>query len=104
MRLTPHEVEVIVNTAQRQFGEKVTVILFGSRLDDRLRGGDIDLLVEVPNCIEHKARAAAHFCAALQMQLGDQKIDVLIGDAQSSSSIHRTAQHHGKVLFGPCSM
>ena len=43
MRLTPDEIEIIRSSARRHFGEGCTVRLFGSRVDDTLRGGDIDL-------------------------------------------------------------
>ena len=45
MRLTDGEREVIAVQARRCFGSGATVTLFGSRVDDTRRGGDIDLLV-----------------------------------------------------------
>ena len=47
MRLTPGEVEAIKAAAREAFGEDVIVRLFGSRVHDHLRGGDIDLHFEV---------------------------------------------------------
>lgn len=46
MRLTQRETAVIREAANRCFGPEAVVRLFGSRLDDRKRGGDIDLYVE----------------------------------------------------------
>jgi len=47
MRLTDHEVQVIKQAAREAFGASVVVRLFGSRVHDHLRGGDIDLHFEV---------------------------------------------------------
>jgi len=47
MRLQPHEVESIRNAVREVFGPSATVRLFGSRVRDDLRGGDIDLFIEV---------------------------------------------------------
>lgn len=46
MRLSEHERNVIRKAAAEVFGPDVRVMLFGSRVDDSRRGGDIDLFVE----------------------------------------------------------
>jgi predicted nucleotidyltransferase len=46
MRLTDEERQVLRDAAARWFGPAAQVRVFGSRLDDTRRGGDIDLLVE----------------------------------------------------------
>ena len=46
MRLTPSQHSAIRTTATEIFGEDVIIWLFGSRVDDDKRGGDIDLLIE----------------------------------------------------------
>lgn len=46
MRLTPHEIDAIKAAAREAFGDTAVVRLFGSRVRDELRGGDIDLHVE----------------------------------------------------------
>jgi predicted nucleotidyltransferase len=47
MRLEPHEVEAIRGAAREVFGGEAVVRVFGSRVDDDARGGDLDLLIEV---------------------------------------------------------
>ena len=45
MRLQSKEIQTIIRIAKEIYGESVKVYLFGSRLNDEKRGGDIDLLV-----------------------------------------------------------
>ena len=47
MRLSAKEIELIKTNVKMIFGESI-VYLFGSRVDDTKRGGDIDLYI-VPN-------------------------------------------------------
>ncbi|MHB1896659.1 MAG: nucleotidyltransferase domain-containing protein, partial [Metallibacterium sp.] len=46
MRLTPEQAAIIRSAAAEVFGSDARVWLFGSRVDDSKRGGDIDLLIE----------------------------------------------------------
>lgn len=46
MRLDASWRHLIVEEARRVFGPDVAVRLFGSRVDDNLRGGDIDLHIQ----------------------------------------------------------
>jgi predicted nucleotidyltransferase len=45
MRLTQEQTRLITQTVSRLTGGTGEVYLFGSRLDDRVRGGDVDLLI-----------------------------------------------------------
>ena len=56
MRLSAFEREQIVLAARRHYGAGCRVVLFGSRVDDQARGGDIDLMIEAN---ELGARGAA---------------------------------------------
>ena len=46
MRLTPKEIDIIKDSVDKIFG-KSTIYLFGSRLDNSKKGGDIDLYIEL---------------------------------------------------------
>lgn len=46
MRLSNEQARPILRCAHQQFGADAKVKLFGSRLDNSLRGRDVDLLVE----------------------------------------------------------
>ena len=58
MRLKKENIEVIKILAKKYFGENAKVYLFGSRIDDNKKGGDIDLYIETDvkdNIIEKKS-------------------------------------------------
>ena len=79
MRLTPSQVETIRDTARRCFGQDADVWLFGSRVDDTRRGGDIDLYIETDlDTPEASWDAERRVLGALYMALGEQKIDVVV--------------------------
>ncbi|SFV50710.1 hypothetical protein MNB_SM-7-1153 [hydrothermal vent metagenome] len=67
MRLQKGEKEIIIEVLQDVFGS-VEVSLFGSRVDDTKRGGDIDLFVipkERSNLFQKKIKALAKLERAL---------------------------------------
>ncbi len=70
MRLTPEQIQIIRRTVAEIAGPKARVRLFGSRLDDQLKGGDIDLLVEMPDPVENAAVLGARLEASLELRLG----------------------------------
>ncbi|SDD61804.1 hypothetical protein SAMN05444678_11754 [Sphingomonas sp. YR710] len=76
MRLKPDEVDAINAAAREAFGPDAVVRLFGSRVDDSKRGGDIDLIVEVEDGqqdIVHESR----FLDALFARIDERKVDLL---------------------------
>lgn len=77
MRLTPFEIKTIKNTAHQVFGERVALWLFGSRVDDSQRGGDIDLYIELPAEDYTYAKKLKFWCELVNY-LGEQKIDIVI--------------------------
>ncbi len=85
MRLSQQEIQKIIHVAEEIYGKGVKVYLFGSRVDDTKRGGDIDLLVRTTS--EKKGvLARVRMIARLKYLLGDQKIDV-IGDHEESQIV-----------------
>ncbi len=99
MRLSASEVAVIRSLARKHFGEDANVYLFGSRVDDSKRGGDIDLYVDVPRVMENKVRAVLEFNADLQVSLREQRIDVIVRDgATRPLAIHNEARRTGVPL------
>ncbi len=57
MRLTAEQILTITQTISRLTSGKAEVYLFGSRTDDRSRGGDVDLLIETPERLSFIDRA-----------------------------------------------
>jgi len=99
MRLTEDQVRAIREEAERLFGGSVRVLLFGSRVDERARGGDIDLYVETDQLQENRASAAARLAARLQRRLGERRIDVILVDpATPHLPIHDVARKEGVRL------
>ena len=78
MRLSDKQVEAIRTVVAEVFGEAAQIFLFGSRVDDTQRGGDIDLYIELPEMPEEqKQTLESRLWIRLQRTLGEQKIDVV---------------------------
>ncbi len=96
MRLPENWRRVIRETAEKVFGPGTEVYLFGSRVDDSGRGGDIDLYVvpgEKDDLFERKTR----FLVELWKRLGEQKIDVVLS-RDPERPIERVARKEGVRL------
>lgn len=86
MRLTETDILSIQRSAEKIFGRDVHVFLFGSRVDDTLKGGDIDLLVKTEQN-QMTSRNKVLFLVELKKQIGDQKIDVVYDKVASTKNI-----------------
>ncbi|MDO9011302.1 MAG: nucleotidyltransferase domain-containing protein [Gallionella sp.] len=79
MRLSEQQCSIIREAAAENFGATANVWLFGSRVDDAARGGDIDLYIETAtDNADEIIEAKLRFLVALYKKLGEQKIDVVI--------------------------
>lgn len=77
MRLDPSEVDAIRTAVREVFGAAATARLFGSRVRDDLKGGDIDLLVEVEpgqGSIANEQRLRDRVAPAVE----DLRIDIVL--------------------------
>jgi predicted nucleotidyltransferase len=76
MRLSKYEIKSIKQAFNQIFNDG-EIYLFGSRLNDNIKGGDIDLFI-----INHKSENILEdkldFLVTLKQLIGDQKIDVII--------------------------
>lgn len=77
MRLSEEEKETIKGAVRQVFGEDAIVRLFGSRIDDRRKGGDIDLYLEVPKD-QSSLAYELQFQLELLQALGERKVDVVL--------------------------
>lgn len=99
MRLNPETRQLIKREVADLVNAHCEVRLFGSRVDDDQRGGDIDLLIASPHTIDNRVELECRLAARLFIKLGGRKVDVLIKDARTPESlIHRQAAEHGVVL------
>lgn len=81
MRLTNFEINSI-NKSFKEIFKEGKIYLFGSRVDDRLKGGDIDLYIQCEN-IQNILEKKIDFLVRLKQKIGDQKIDVVISKDKS---------------------
>ena len=86
MRITDAEAAAIRRVTTEVAGHQAQVTLFGSRTDDALKGGAIDLWIALPELTPDKLSLALKTSARLQMLIGERKIDVLVTDPQSEET------------------
>jgi uncharacterized protein len=102
MRLTPEQAQAIRDSVTEVFGAAAQVWLFGSRVDDRRRGGDIDLLVRPPadraEDPETAWRDKLRLLGQLEQRLGERKIDVVLETPDDPRPIVRIAHQTGIPL------
>lgn len=99
MRLDDKTREIIKSEVASQLGADATVRLFGSRVDDTQRGGDIDLLIEPGRSLVHRIQSECRLAARLYIRLGGRKVDVLIKNPlEPMLPIHEQALQDGIVL------
>jgi predicted nucleotidyltransferase len=96
MRLTETQRRLIRAAGLRHFG--VTPRLFGSRLDDDRRGGDIDLFIPGRWSAVEAVSRRLRFCAEVKARLGDQKIDVVVENPDAPSAIQDHAKRHSQPV------
>lgn len=77
MRLTTKEISTIKELVSKVYGTEAKVFLFGSRTNNALRGGDIDLLIHSELKEKLNLENKIQFLAQLKQHIGDQKIDVV---------------------------
>lgn len=100
MRITSEQIKIFDVFAHRYFGEDAGLWLFGSRVDDKKKGGDYDFFVEtnLVNADEIVARKLA-LLAELQntSQFEDEKIDIVVKRRISTFEmpIYEIARHEG---------
>lgn len=77
MRLTADQLRIIRQAVINNFGETSKVYLFGSRVDDTKKGGDIDLFVEAEYSPDEMFYRKINLLTELQFKLGERKIDII---------------------------
>ncbi len=99
MRLDPKIQELIKREVTDHLGPDVVIRLFGSRVDDIQKGGDIDLLIETHHTLTNRFDLESKLAARLYIRLGGRKVDVLLmDDLTQVQPIHTQALKTGIVL------
>jgi predicted nucleotidyltransferase len=99
MRLSPQSQAIIHQAVVQRFGDLAQVRLFGSRLDDTAKGGDIDLHVRVQGGVLNPIWEASLLAAQLQRQLDGRKVDVrLLDETQNALPVDALALSQGILL------
>lgn len=99
MRLTSEQRETILRVVAEIAGRQARTRLFGSRVDDSKRGGDIDILIELDEPVENSVVLAGRLAVALERQLDGRHVDViLLAPNLTLQPIHRVAREYGVLL------
>jgi hypothetical protein len=78
VRVTKQQTVAIHQIAEQLAGAGVEVRLFGSRIDDAARGGDVDLLLDLPRAVDDPAMLAARMSAKVSRLMDGRRVDVVI--------------------------
>jgi len=95
MRLSP-EVACAIQEAFVQVFDKGDLYLFGSRVDDSQKGGDIDLYVATENR-ERLGEKRIEFLAGIKQRIGNPRIDLVV-DRGTRRTIDAIAKTEGVLL------
>ena len=95
MRLTADQAEAIRQRVRRHLGPNSRIWLFGSRVDDRRRGGDVDLYIEP----ESTPPLLAHLmCRSELADALDLQVDMIVRQPGLDLPIYRIAKQRGVPL------
>lgn len=87
MRLNNFEVQAIREAVSRYFEPQAMVYLFGSRVDDTKKGGDIDLYIETNLQGAELLRAKLQTMSDIQRAIGERKIDIVTAAPDMSTDV-----------------
>ncbi|MBI4681330.1 MAG: nucleotidyltransferase domain-containing protein [Nitrospirae bacterium] len=99
MRITPIEKTIIKSSVKRHFGGNANVYLFGSRVDDDRKGGDIDLYITTDMPTSEIIREKIGLLVDIEKGLGEQKVDVVINNHTKQKPIYEIAEKYNGPHF-----
>lgn len=90
MRLDKKTIEIIKNLALSYFGNTSKIYIFGSRVNDADKGGDIDIYIETDLNIDSSGlfKLESKYWAGLQKAIGERKIDIVVNDTRLNKNNH----------------
>lgn len=95
MRLSATQQQSILQATRQNFGADAKVWLFGSRVDDARRGGDVDLYVETKQI--NSLLPALRCKIAIEESL-DLHVDLVVNDHVKNEPIYQIAKNMGVQL------
>ena len=99
MRLTDDQIKYIRELVRQVAGSQSRVRVFGSRLDDAAHGGDVDLMLELPDPVGNPALMAAQLSAKISRVMHGRKVDILLSAPNLMRlPIHDIAFKEGQLL------
>lgn len=94
MRISPHQTQIICQHIHKYLGDSAAIWLFGSRVIDNTRGGDVDLYVEAdPHPLLDEIRCKIELEEGL-----DMPVDLIVRQPFDASPIARLARTRGLRL------
>ncbi len=101
MRLSKGNITAIKTALHKFFGNDIEIYLFGSRVNDQAKGGDVDLLIEISPGITDVQKKKLQAITEMQLSIGEQKIDLVIsykGDLDKQPLVVSIAKKEGILL------
>ena len=82
------EQQVLLQACEQHCPAGSVISLFGSRVDNERRGGDIDLLIETPMALSAAEEVAirGRFLASVWRALGESRIDLIFTSSERMDS------------------
>ena len=95
MRMTSEQADFLKKEVLA-VAQDAKVYLFGSRVDDGKRGGDIDIMVLSDQRLTWKERATIrwHYCE----KFGEQKLDIVFSPFNERNAFKEIVMHQGIQL------
>ncbi|RLA06334.1 MAG: nucleotidyltransferase domain-containing protein [Gammaproteobacteria bacterium] len=94
MRIKDEQIKLLKNTLQN-LSQSAKLYLFGSRVDDNKKGGDIDLLVVSDNL---NKKDLSRLRIDFYQKFGEQKIDIVLDDGKFKNPFNRLAKKQAVLL------
>lgn len=99
MRITARQQTQIGQIIHQILGDDVDIRVFGSRLDDTAKGGDLDLYIKSPTPLAQPAATSAKIAGKISRLMHGRKVDVVLQAPNLKiSSIHRIAEQQGQPI------
>ena len=95
MRLTSDQAEAIRQRIRSCMGPHARIWLFGSRVDDSRRGGDVDIYVEPESAPSLESRL---MCKSALADALDLNVDLVVQQPGRDLPIYRIAKQSGVPL------